>query len=139
MKNIYEIFDEYEKAETVDDKIAVLRNNDNYALRNVLQGTYNPNIRFCIKTIPEYKQSDSPPGMGYTSIHQELGRIYLFEEHNVHTNPNLSMKRRIEILQQMLEAMESREAEVFANMLLKTQNVEGLTYAVAKQAFPELF
>ena len=44
MKAIYEVFDEFEKAESVDDKIAVLRNNSSYALRNILQGTFDKKI-----------------------------------------------------------------------------------------------
>lgn len=138
MKNIYEIFDEYEKAETIDDKINVLRSNESYALRNVLQGTFDRNIKFSIKTIPNYKISDAPPGLGYTSIHVELGRIYIFEENNPKVSPNLSLERKNQILIQILESLEAREAEVFANMLLKKQNVKGLTYAIVKQAFPDL-
>ena len=81
-KNVYEIFDEFEQAKTKKDKIDVLRRNVNYALRNVLQGTFNPNIQFIFEKIPNYKVSDAPVGLGYSTIHQELGRVYLFEKNN---------------------------------------------------------
>ena len=138
MKAIYEVFDEFEKAESVDDKIAVLRNNSSYALRNILQGTFDKNIKFNIKEIPPYKKSDAPPGLGYSSIHQELGRVYLFQENNPRASANLSEDRRKQILIQILECLEAREAEIFANMILKKQNVKGLTPMMVRSAFPDL-
>jgi hypothetical protein len=138
MKNVYEIFAEFENAPNVEEKIAVLRNNDNWALKNVLIGTFSKNVRFSVKEIPAYKPDMVPPGMGYTSIHQELGRVYLFEEGNPRTPPALTEQRKKELLVQTLEALEPKEAEVYANMLLKRQNVKGLTYAVVREAFPDL-
>ena len=88
MKNLYEVFDEFEKASSKQDKINVLRNNSSYALREVLRGTYHPNIEFTITNIPYYKPSDAPPGLGYSSIHQELSRAYIFESNNPKVSPN---------------------------------------------------
>ena len=138
MKNIYEIFTEFEKASTKEDRIAVLRKNSNYALKSVLKGTFDPNVRFSITEKPSYKPSDSPPGLGYTSIHQELGRVYLFESNNPKTSPNLSYERKKQILIQILESLESREAEVFMNMILKKQNVRNLDVNIVEEAFPGL-
>jgi hypothetical protein len=139
MKNIYEIFDEFEKATNKNDRLNILRYNSNYALKSILKGTFDPNIKFVINKVPMYKPSDSPPGLGYTSIHQELGRVYLFEENNPKASPNLSPKRREHILIQILEALEKREAEVFMNMLLKKQKVKNLNAEIVKEAFPDLF
>lgn len=138
MKNVYEIFTEFEKASTRDEKINVLRSNDGWALRNILKGSFDPNIKFVINKVPYYKPSDSPPGMSYSSIHKELDRVYLFEENNPRVSPNLSFKRKEEILIQILEVLEAKESEIFMNMLLKKQKVKGLTYAIVKEAFPDL-
>jgi hypothetical protein len=137
-KNVYEIFDEFEKAKTKKDKIDVLRKNANYALRNVLQGTFNPNIQFIFDKIPTYKVSDAPVGLGYSTIHQELGRVYLFEKNSPKVSPQLTSKRKEEILIQVLESLEAREAEVYANMIMKKQKVKGLDKKIVKEAFPEL-
>lgn len=138
MKLISEIFDEFEKASTKEEKIKVLRNNNNYALRNVLQGTFNPNIQFIFENIPKYKASDAPAGLGYSSIHQELSRVYLFEKNNPKVSPQLTEKRKQELLIQILESLEAREAEVFANMILKKQNVKGLNKELVQEVFPDL-
>ena len=139
MKNIYEIFDDFVKASSRQEKIDVLRKNDNYALRNVLRGTFDPNVQFTIEQVPYYKPSDSPPGMGYSSIHQELGRVYLFEKNNPKVSPNLSEDRKQQLLVQILEALEAKEAEIFINMIKKKQKVSGLTEKIVKEAFPNLY
>lgn len=138
MKNVYEIFEEVSKTNSKNEKMQILRNNATYALKNVLKGTFDPNISFVFDKIPEYKPSDAPPGLGYSSIHQELGRVYLFEQNSPKVSPSLTMKRKEEILIQMLESLEKKEAEVFANMLLKKQKVKGLTYNLVKETFPDL-
>jgi hypothetical protein len=138
MKNIYEIFDEFEAAQTKEEKIEVLRKNNSYALTNVLRGTFDSSIEFVIDKVPYYKPSDSPPGLAYTSIHQELSRAYLFEKNNPRVPPNLSEKRREELLIGLLESLEKREAEVFMNMLLKKQTVRGLNKKIINEAFPNL-
>jgi hypothetical protein len=138
MKNIYEVFDDIEKSSSRSEKIETLRKNDSFALRQVLRGTYDPNIKFAITKVPYYKPSDSPPGLAYTGIHQELDRVYLFQEDNPRVSPDLTEKRREQILIQILESLEKREAEIYMNMLLKKQVVKGLNLEVVKEAFPDL-
>jgi hypothetical protein len=138
MKNMYELFDEFEKAPNKEAKIAVLRNDNRQILKNVLQGAYHPAIKFLIKKKPKYTRSDSPPGMGYTSIETEFKRVYLFVEGAKKADPNLTMVRREQILIQILEALEAKEADVFMNMLLKDLKVKGLTPKIIEEAFPGL-
>lgn len=139
MKNIYEIFDDYEKAETKQDRIDVLKRNDCFALRQVLKGSFSPDVEFIIDRVPYYKPSDAPAGLGYTSINLEMHRVYLFQKDHPKANPDLTPDRREKILIQMLEAMEAREAQIFMNMLLKKQNIKGLNAKIVQEAFPDLF
>lgn len=138
-KLLWEVFDEFEKRESREDKIAVLRFNQTFALKNVLKGTFDPNIEFVFEKVPFYTPSDAPDGMGYTTIHQEINRAYIFEKNNPKVSPNLSMERKQVLLIQILEALEKREAEIFMNMLLKKQVVKGLDADLVKEAFPGLF
>ena len=138
MKNVYEIFDEFESCKTKEEKINVLRMNSYWALRSVLKGTFDPNVKFIFEQAPEYKKSDSPPGMSYSSLHKELDRVYLFEVNSPNVDPKLTHKRKEQILIQILEVLEAKESDVFMNMLLKKQKVKGLTYAIVKEAFPDL-
>lgn len=139
MKRIFEVLDEVSKAKTKQAKIDILRNNASYALRTVLEGTYDPVVKFVFDKIPEYKKEvNVPAGMGYTSLDVELARFYLFVEGNPRVDPNLSLERKTHILIQMLEALEPREAEVLANMLMKNLHVKGLNADLVEEAFPGL-
>ena len=137
-KNVHEIFEEFEQASSRKDKIAVLQKNDSYALRQVLKGSFDPKIEFIIEKVPYYSPSDAPIGLGYTTISQELKRVYLFQKDNPKRDPNLSKERVEVILIQMLENLEAKEAVVFMNMLLKKQKVKGLTDKIVQEAFPGL-
>lgn len=138
MKNMYEVFDDFKKAKTRAEKIDVLRNDRRRILKDVLQGAFHPKIEFIFKKAPEYTPSDAPPGLGYTSIEQEMKRIYLFVKDHPRTDPNLTQQRKEQILIQILEALESREAEVFMNMILKDLKVKGLDEKLVREAFPGL-
>lgn len=135
---LYEIFDEFEAYPDHDYQVDLLRRNDSWSLREVLKGTFDPNIEFTIKEPPPYKPSDAPPGMGYTTIVQELDRAYLFQKNNPRVSPNLTEKRKNEILIQILESLEGREAEVYMNMILKDLKVKGLTEEFVRETFPGL-
>jgi len=137
-KNLYEIFDEFEKQETEEDRIIVLTMNESFVLKTYLRGLLDPNVQFVFDKIPEYTPSDSPPGLAYMSMHQVLLDAYLFEKNNPRVSPNLTLKRKEELLIQKLEAMEAKEAELFVSMLKKKPSVKGLTRSVVDEAFPGL-
>ena len=137
-KNVYEIFDDFKNAKTKAERIEVLRKNQNYALMSVLQGAFSPNVEFCIKKIPEYKSEDVPPGMSYNHINDALRRVYLFVKDHPECPPALTDKRRVELLIQLLESLEPKEAEVYANMIKKDLKVPYLTPALVSEAFEGL-
>lgn len=138
-KLVHEIFDELEAASTKDEKLSVLKKYSNhYALKCVLRGTFHPKIEYVVESVPYYSPSDAPVGMGYSSIHYELGKAYLFEKNNPKVDPNLTEKRKQQLLIQILESLEKREAEIFMNMLLKKQKVKGLTAKLVEEALPEV-
>ena len=137
-KNIYEVFELFESAPTKKEKIEVLQKHASYALRNLLKGTYDPNIQFVIENVPYYSPSDSPPGLSYSSIHNEISRAYLFQKNHPKVDPNLTQQRKEQLLIQILETLEKKDAEIFVNMILKKQKVKGLSPSIVKEAFPDL-
>lgn len=137
-KSISEVFDEVSIRETDSDKIAVLRCNTSYALKSVLKAAFHPHIRFCFEQLPEYKKQNTPNGLGYTTIAKEIDRGYIFEINNPKVSPHLSIDRKKEILIQILESLDSNEANVYAGMLMKNLGVKGLTYDLVKEAFPDI-
>lgn len=135
-KNFYEIFEEIEKLQDTRERINVLRKNHSPALIQFFQNVYNPNIKFCLESIPEYRCEDMPIGMGFTSIDMELKRTYLFQDRHPKRPPNLSEKRMNELLIQMLEALEAKEAKIFADMFRKRISYPSVSRALVEAAFP---
>lgn len=135
-KLIYEILEEFK--ESPNKKGTLIKYAENQVFKDVLQGAFHPAIKFVFDELPEYKKVAVPAGMGYSTIYNEMGRIYLFVEGSTRVDPHLSLKRKKELLIQMLEAMEPPEAELFYNLLQKDLKIPGLTYDLVKEVFPQL-
>lgn len=138
IKNVYEVLNEFKTAKSKQERVEVLRNNDSYALRNVLFGAFIPELKFTIKKVPEYKKIDVPPGMSYSHMTEALSRVYLFVEGSPRRPEGLTAQRETELLIQLLESLEPPEAEVFANMLKKDLKIPYLTPNLINEAFPGL-
>lgn len=139
MKNMYEIFTEFEKAMTDDERVKVLRKNDCFALRQTLRAALDPTIEFAIKKVPLYKPSDSPAGMAYMNMTSALRQLYLFQKEHPKLIPDLSDARREQLLIQILESLESKEAVVYMNIILKKLRVKGLSFEFVTNLYPEAF
>jgi hypothetical protein len=138
IRNVYEVFDEFKTAKTKQERIDVLRKNKNFAVMSVLQGAFSPNVKFTIEKIPEYKSENVPPGMSYNHINDALSKVYLFVEGHPRCPPALTEKRKIELLIQLLESLEPKEAEVFVSMIKKDLKISYLTPTLINEAFPGL-
>lgn len=138
MKNIYEILDEFEMAETKQEKVQVLKDNYSDLLKDVLVITYHPDAQWLVTEMPHtYTTPDTLPGVSFSHIGTELKRLYLFKKGHP-TAEALSPRRREEILIQLLESLEPREAEVVIGIFQKDLGVKGLTYDFVKECFPNL-
>ena len=139
MKNMYEVFDEFEMAQTKQDKMAVIQKNLSKTLVEVLQYTYHPDYQWKVKDLPEnYKvDSYSKPGMSQCQLSTEIRKLYLFQVGNPSAE-RLSARKINELLIQLLESLEPREAEVVMGIFRKDQGVNGLDYKFVKEAFPNL-
>ncbi len=64
MKNIYEIFDEFEMASSKKEKLAVIEKNLSRTLIQVLELAFHPDYEWLINEMPnEYKIPDTLPGI----------------------------------------------------------------------------
>lgn len=139
IKNIHEIFEELENAATKEDAKAILFYNMTPGLRGVLRANFHPGIKFVMDEIPEYRENDAPVGLGDTSIHKEIHRVYIFEQNNPRVDPNLTLERKKQVLVQILEGLEAKEAKIFADMLMKRIKVKHLTKKMIEEVFPDIF
>jgi len=138
MKNLYEIFDEFENAGSKKERMAVIENNLSRVLVEVLELTFHPNYQWLIKEMPHnYTFPETPKGMGYMQLSTEIRKFYLFRAGDPAAE-RLTTRRRTEILLQLLESLEPREAEVVMGIFRKDLGVPGLDYNFVKEAFPAL-
>jgi len=138
MKNIYEVFDEFEAAKGKKEKMAVIGNNLSKTLHDVLLLTFHPDCKWLINEVPDgYIIKDVPAGMGYAQLTTELRKLYMFQQGH-ETAMKLTPKKREQLLVELLSALEPREAEVVMGILKKDQGVKGLDYKFVKEAFPNM-
>ena len=134
---IHEILSRYEMAESNDERKAILIENDSPLLRNVLQGTYHPDIKYVIKEEVPYKKQKIDD-FGYISFQEAMNKVYIFTEGSRKVNPNLKLDKKVNIFIRVLESLDSEEAVVFMNMVLKDLKTKRLSAKVVKEVFPGL-
>jgi hypothetical protein len=139
MKNIYEIFDEFEKSKNKKERMDVIGNNLSSTLVKVLELCFHPQYQWIIKELPEtYKiPTDILPGITFDNLNSQLRRLYLFRVGDP-TAESLTENKRNQILTQMLESIEPREVEIILGIFRKDFGIKGLDYKFVKEAFPNL-
>jgi predicted Zn-dependent protease len=85
----------------------------------------------------EYKIPDTLPGISRCQLSTEIRKLYLFKKGDA-TAEKLSVEKRKQLLLQLIESLEPREAEVVIGILSKDLGVKGLNYKFVKEAFPQL-
>ena len=137
-KNVYEVFDEFAKADSKQDKINVLANNWTPTVKLVLQLAYRPEMEWKHNSYPvRYKKPDTKPGISFASLDTELKRLYIFRKGN-ESAESLTPKRSEELLLIMLESLEPREADVVIGIFKKDLGVNGLTYKFIRDNIPDV-
>lgn len=139
MKNIYEILDEIEEASSKKEKIDVIGKNLSPTLVQVFELAYHPQYQWLIKEMPDnYKiPTDMLPGITASQLSAQIRKFYMFRKGEP-TAERLTPQKRNELLLQILESLEPREAEVVIGIFNKDLGVKGLNYKLIKEAFPNL-
>jgi len=138
MKNIYEVLDEFEEANTKEERMAVIQKNLSQTLVGVFQLAYHPDYQWYYDSMPEdYIVPDTLPGISRNQLSTEIRKMYLFRKGDPGA-ANLTPEKRKQLLLQLLESIEPREAEVIIGIFRKDLGVRGLTYDFVKEAFPNL-
>jgi len=139
MKPLYEVFDEFEKATNKTERMNVIGSNLSQTLVDVLKLTFHPDFQWKVKELPDNYRipNDVLPGITFDSLHHQLRKLYIFREGDP-TAEKLTEKKRTDLLFQMLNSLEPREAEIIMGIFQKDQHVRGLDYKFVKEAFPQM-
>ena len=139
MKNVYEIFDEFEEAKTKQEMLKIIEKNLSKILVEVLELTFHPNYQWHITDVPDnyIEATNNLPGLSPLQLSTQIRKLYLFKKGD-ETADKLTPEKMNQLLLQILESLEPREAEVVFGILRKDQGVKGLTYKFVKEAFPQM-
>ena len=135
-KEVFEIFEEYKKADTREERLGVLKKySENCALRDILRGTFDDSLTF---SLPEGRPPFTPNKAKSTPStllrqHKEFG--WFVEGGRGDTLP--AYKRENKFIQ-LLESVHAEDAEYVLKMVAKKPPVRYITKKIVQEAFPNL-
>tara|TARA_B100001109_G_scaffold31582_1_gene24908 strand:+ start:61 stop:555 length:495 start_codon:yes stop_codon:yes gene_type:complete len=132
---VHEIFTKINNAKDKPQKIAVLKQFDNKAMRQLLKAAFDPKIKFDLpEGNPPYIKNEAPAGTEHTSLASEARKLYHFI---VGGNNTINKLKKETMFIQMLEGLHADDAEVL--MAIKNKNLnnvyKGLTAQMVKETF----
>lgn len=122
------------KAKSKKQKIEILRNNETWALKDILRGTYDKTVQWNIPTgRPPFQENE-----GHNAPSNLIKKHKDFITF-VKGGPGDSMQKvkREKSFIILLESVAPPESELILNMINKVP-IKGVTKAVVKEAFPNL-
>jgi len=132
---VHEIFTKINNAKDKTGKIAILKQFDNQAMRQLLKAAFDPKIKFDLpEGNPPYIKNEAPAGTEHTSLASEAKKLYHFV---VGGNNAINKLKKETMFIQMLEGLHEQDAEVL--MAIKNKNLnntyKGLTANLVKETF----
>ena len=132
-----EIFDEFNKATTKAERIAVLRKYDHPRFRDFLKIAFDPNIKFDVE-IPRYRPAVEPAGLNFTYLSSEVTKFYRFIANHPRRQSGLTPLKQKQLLVVILESLHRDEAELLVRLIKGDIGIKYLTSNLVTEAFPGL-
>ena len=132
-----EIFEEFDKATTKQDRLNVLRKYDHPMFRLFLQAAFHPNIVFDV-SVPKWRPAPEPAGLNYTYLDSEMSKIYRYVKDHPSRPAGLTDKKKSELLLVTLESLHKDEADLLERLVKKDLSIKHLTPKLVEEAFPGL-
>ena len=130
--SIAEVLEEVGKAKTREEKREVLKKNESWSLRALLQQNFHPQASWLIPPgAPPYKPNQTAAD---TSLHFEAKKL----EYYTDAGKNLPMLKREAMFVSLLERLSSDEAEILIAIKDQKLSYKGLTYKLVKDTWPDL-
>jgi hypothetical protein len=134
-KSISWILDYTSKLPNEEEKVKCLQANDCQSIRTILQGAFDPRIKWMLPegdapyTPCEYPNVDN-------MLYSETRRLYLFVEGG---NDGLTTLKRESMFVDLLQSISPNDAKLLIAIKDKKMPYEGITPELVLKAFPGLF
>lgn len=132
---VYEVFEAVGKAKTREEKIDILKQNDHWAVKDIIAGALNPAIEW---NLPKGR----PP---YTANLEQSTPSTLLRENQKFTyivkggkGDGMPAYKREQVFLGILESIHPEDAELVLKMVEKKMPVKGLTRKIVQEAYPGL-
>lgn len=136
---VFEIFDFVQKAETKEERIAILKENNCLAVRDVLRAAFDDTIVFTVPPgAPPFKESLSKEGKAPTSLMRTTREFTYFVKYG--KGDALKQTKRETLFLRMLEGIHPRDAKIVIAMKDKKLQEEypALSKELVKTVWPNL-
>lgn len=133
-----EIFEEFEKASTKQDRINILRREGDERFRFFLQLAFNPAIEFDIVLPHMYRPAKEPAGLNFAYLDTEMPRMYRFIKNHPMRPPEFTADKTTQMILVMLESLHRDESALILKIFKKEFKIKNLTHNLVKEAFPDL-
>jgi hypothetical protein len=132
-----EIMEKFEKAQTKEERLQVLRKNGHDRFKQFLIMAFNPFIKFDVD-IPNYRPSVEPAGLNFTYLDTEMQKMYRFIVNHPSRAKELTGKKQTSLLLVVLESLHKDEAALLVKVIKKDLGIKFLTPKLIKEAFPDI-
>ena len=131
---VAEILEKVCKTRKREDRIKLLKDNESFALKTVLQGAYHPRIKWLLpEGTPPYKPSELVDQENV--FHHDARKLVHFVEGG---NPALAQLKREAMFIEMLETVAPADAVLLCSIKDKKLPWKGIDVEIINQAFPGL-
>lgn len=131
---IYEVLDKASKARAKEQKIQILQDNESWALKDILRGTYDTKVHWLLPGgEPPYTPS-RPESVPSNLLRRNKDFRYFVRGGE---GTNMKPYKRESIFIGLIEAIHPEDAKVVISMINK-EKINGVTRNVVEEAFPGL-
>ena len=131
-----EILEQFTHATTKEEKLNILRRNDDPRFRFFLELALNPNVEWEINLPHMYRPAVEPAGLNYAYLDTEMPKMYRFIKNHPNRPQGFTAEKTTPQLQVILEALHKDESAILAQLVQGKFKLKGLTPALVKEAFP---
>jgi hypothetical protein len=133
-----EIFEDFDKVTTKQERINILRREGDERFRFFLQLVFNPAIEFDVVLPHIYRPAKDPAGLNYAYLDTEMPKMYRFIKNHPMRPPEFTADKATQLILVILESLHKDEAAMLIKVFQKDFKVKHLTPALVKEAFPDL-
>jgi len=131
-----EIFEDFDKAQNKNERIAILQRHDHPRFRQFLAYAFNDAIQFDVVLPEKYRPATEPAGLNHAYLDTEVLKLYRFIKGHPQKPVNFTGHKQTQMFLVILEALHKDESALLLRLVKKDLGVKFLTRKIVEEAFP---